>query len=155
MKVRKFYGEVAEPGLMRSVGSRVGPQKPHRFESCPLRWGYLPTGEATGLSFRKSGFEPQYPFHLHAGLEESANSSPFQGEEWGIVLPSPCHYFKINIRGTPLGAIRMLSNENHGRVWGRCHWDAGSIPAALVCVSNKSSASIWEQVNGPIFSMPA
>ena len=45
----------------------------------------------------------------------------------------------------------MLSNENHGRVWGRCHWDAGSIPAALVCVSNKSSASIWEQVNGPIY----
>ena len=45
----------------------------------------------------------------------------------------------------------MLSNENHGRVWGRCHWDAGSIPAALVCMSNKSSASIWEQVNGPIY----
>ena len=45
----------------------------------------------------------------------------------------------------------MLSNENHGRVWGRCHWDAGSIPAALVCVSNKSSASIWEQVNDPIY----
>ena len=66
-----------------------------------------------------------------------------------------CHVLSINIRGTPLGAIRMLSNENHGRVWGRCHWDAGSIPAALVCVSNKSSASIWEQVNGPIyFKMP-
>lgn len=29
------------------------------------KWGYLPTGEATGLSFRKSGFEPQYPCHFH------------------------------------------------------------------------------------------
>ena len=116
------------------------------------KWGYLPTGEATGLSFRKSGFEPQYPCHFHAGLEQLVTSPPFHGGEYRIVPGSPCHYFKINIRGTPLGAIRMLSNENHGRVWGRCHWDAGSIPVAMVCVSNKSIVSIWEQVNGPIFS---
>lgn len=30
-------GDVAESGLWRSLGKRVGPQKPRRFKSCRLR----------------------------------------------------------------------------------------------------------------------
>lgn len=32
-----LLGKVAEPGLMRRIGSAVGPQKSHWFESSPFR----------------------------------------------------------------------------------------------------------------------
>lgn len=99
------------------------------------------------------GSSPSTPAIFMAHSSKSRTPGFHPGNDGAV--PSWAAILSINIRGTPLGAIRMLSNENHGRVWGRCHWDAGSIPAALVCVSNKSIASIWEQVNDPIyFTMP-
>ena len=32
-----IYGEMAEPGLLRRIGSAVGPQKSHWFKSSPFR----------------------------------------------------------------------------------------------------------------------
>ena len=32
-----LFGKVAEPGLMRRIGSAVGPQKSHWFKSSPFR----------------------------------------------------------------------------------------------------------------------